>query len=131
MSQFGSQFHGKPFRKKEGNGKAKKKFRDKRRSESGGFFAKTTLSETDHLKSVRGRGSNKKNKLQYAANVNLLTPSGYKKVKITDILESPDNRNFSRLRIMTKGSIISTEAGKAIITNRPGKEGSVNARLIG
>ena len=75
MSQFGSQFHGKPFRKKEGNGKAKKKFRDKRRSESGGFFAKTTLSESDHLKSVRGRGSNKKNKLQYAANVNLLTTS--------------------------------------------------------
>ena len=130
MSQFGSQFHGKPSRKKEGNGKPKKKFRDKRRSESGGFFARTALSDADKFKNVRGRGSTSKNKLQYAANANVLTESGYRKVKITAILESPDNRNFSRLKIMTKGSIISTEAGKAVITNRPGRDGSVNAKLI-
>lgn len=131
MSQFGSQFHGKPSRKREGNGKIKKKFRDKRRSENGGFFASTKLSDADAFKTVRGRGATSKNKLQYAANANLLTDKGYKKVKITAILESPDNRNFSRLKIMTKGSIIETEAGKAVITNRPGRDGSVNARLAG
>jgi small subunit ribosomal protein S8e len=129
MSQFGSQFHGKPYRKKEGNGKIKKKNRDKRRSENGGFFANTRLAEANTLKAVRGRGKNIKNKLQYAAFANLLTDKGYKKVKINAILESKDNRNFSRLKIMTKGSVIETDSGKAIITNRPGRDGSINARL--
>ncbi len=130
MSQFGSQFHGKSERKRAGNGKVKGKARDKRRSEIGGFFASTRLAEADHAKKVRGRGSTSKNKLQYAAHANLLTEHGYKKVKITAILESKDNRNFARLKIMTKGSVIDTEAGKAVITNRPGKEGSITAKLV-
>jgi small subunit ribosomal protein S8e len=130
MSQFGSQFHGKSDRKTAGNGKIKKKVRDKRRCENGGFFAGTKLGETNLSKAVRGRGATSKNKLQYAANANLLTDKGYKKVKITAILESKDNRNFSRLKIMTKGSVIETDAGKAVITNRPGRDGSVNATLI-
>ena len=131
MSQFGSQFHGKSSRKGAGNGKVKRKIRDKRRSENGGFFANTRIGEENHTKPVRGRGGTLKNKLQYAASANLLTDKGYKRVKITSIVESPDNRNFSRLKIMTKGSIIETEAGKAVITNRPGRDGSVNARLVG
>lgn len=131
MSQFGSQFHGKSDRKTAGNGKIKKKIRDKRRSENGGFFANTRLGESDSAKAVRGRGATVKNKLQYAASANLLTDKGYRKVKITSILESKDNRNFSRLKIMTKGSVIETEAGKAVIMNRPGRDGSINARLIG
>jgi len=112
-----------------GNGKVKKKVRDKRRSENGGFFANTRLGEANSSKAVRGRGSNIRNKLQYAAFANLLTDKGYKKVKINAILESKDNRNFSRLKIMTKGSVIDTESGKAVITNRPGRDGSINARL--
>lgn len=131
MSQFGSQFHGKSDRKTAGNGKIKKKVRDKRRCENGGFFAATKLAEANSYKIVRGRGATEKNKLQYAANANLLTGKGYKKVKITAILESKDNRNFSRLKIMTKGSVIETDVGKAVITNRPGRDGSVNARLVG
>jgi len=46
------------------------------------------------------------------------------------VLESKDNRNFARLNIITKGSVIETEAGKAVVINRPGREGSINARLI-
>ncbi len=130
MSQFGSQFHGKSKRKTAGNGKIKKKVRDKRRSENGGFFANTRLADSNIAKHVRSRGGNLKNKLQYAAYANLLTDKGSRKVKINTIVESKDNRNFSRLKIMTRGSVIDTEAGKAVITNRPGREGSINARLI-
>ncbi len=130
MSQFGSQYHGKSPRKTAGNGKIKKRIRDKRRSENGGFFSNTRLADSNSSKKMRTRGGNMKNKLQYAAYANLLTEKGPKKVKITSILESRDNRNFSRLKIMTKGSVIETEAGKAIITNRPGREGSINAKLL-
>ncbi|MCL5100373.1 MAG: 30S ribosomal protein S8e [Candidatus Marsarchaeota archaeon] len=131
MSQFGSQFHGKSERKIGGNGKQKKKSRDKKRHEMGGFFVATrvTEAETNVSKSVRTRGAGRVNKLKYAAFANVLTKQGYKKAKIKSILESKDNRNFARLKIMTKGSLIDTELGKAIITNRPGREGCVNAVL--
>lgn len=130
MAQFGSQFHGKSGRKLYGNGKLKKKSRDKKRYEMGGYFANTRIGEENSISRRRGRGKNIKDKLKYAAYANLLTKNGYKKAKIKAILESKDNRNFARLKIMTKGSVIDTELGKAVITNRPGRDGSVNARLM-
>lgn len=131
MSQFGSQLHSKSQRKSYGNGKIKKKNRDKKRYEMGGFFANTRLGEANSINKVRGRGAVEKNKLKYAAFANLFTGKGYKKSKIKTILESGDNRNFARLKIMTKGTVIETEDGKAVITNRPGREGSINAKLVG
>ncbi len=65
--------------------------------------------------------------MQYAGYANLLSGKAYKKVKIKAILESKDNRNFARLNIITKGTVIDTEDGKAVVTNRPGKEGFINA----
>ncbi len=131
MSQFGSQLHGKSKRRSYGNGKIKKKNRDKKRYEMGGYFANTRLGAANSINKVRGRGAAEKNKLKYAAFANLLTSKGYKKTKIKAILESKDNRNFARLKIMTKGTVIETDDGKAVITNRPGREGSINARLLG
>ncbi len=130
MSQFGVQVHGKPGRKLSGNGKTKIKSRDKKRYEIGGYFAATKLSEKDSTAAYRGRGGASKSRLKYAATANLLTKQGYKKVKIKAIIESPDNRNFARLNIITKGTIIDTELGKAVVTNRPGREGSINAKLV-
>ncbi|MCL5675402.1 MAG: 30S ribosomal protein S8e [Candidatus Marsarchaeota archaeon] len=131
MSQFGSQLHGKSGRKLYGNGKIKKKSRDKKRFEMGGYFATTRLGEKNEVKKVRGRGRNFRNKMKYAAFANVLTRDGFKKAKIRAIVESPDNRNFARLNIMTKGCVIETELGKAVITSRPGKDGNINARLLG
>ncbi len=131
MSQFGSQLHGKSNRKSYGNGKLKKKSRDKKRFEMGGNFANTRLGEANKINKGRGRGALVKNRLKYAAFANLLVGKAYKKVKIKAILESKDNRNFARLKIMTKGTVIDTDEGKAVITNRPGREGSINARLLG
>ena len=130
MSQFGSQFHGKSDRKVSGSGKIKSKNRDKRRSEMGGYFTETKIGEKNEIKRVRGRGSSVKNKLKYVAFANVLTKSGYKKAKITGVVESRDNRNFARLVIITKGSVITTELGKARVLNRPGQEGAINAILV-
>lgn len=130
MSQFGSQLHSKSDRKLSGNGKVKRKNRDKKRSEMGGYFSNTRLGDENFSNKVRGRGGNLKSKLKYAAYANLLAEGGYKKAKINSILESKDNRNFARLKIITKGTIIETELGRAVITNRPGREGSINAKLV-
>ncbi len=130
MSQFGSQFHGRSDRKGSGSGKVRSKNRDKRRSEIGGYFTETKIGEENKIKKARGRGSNVKNKLKYVAFANVLTKGGYKKAKITGVVESKDNRNFARLVIITKGTVINTELGKARVLNRPGQEGAINAILV-
>ena len=130
MSQFGSQFHGKSHRKLRGNGKIRLKNRDKKRYEMGGYFSSTKLAEKNAVKRVRGRGGKGKDRMKYAGFANLLVGNGYKKVKIKAILESRDNRNFARLSIITKGTVIDTDGGKARVTNRPGKEGFINAIKI-
>ncbi len=127
MSQFGSQFHGKSSRRLKGNGKNRLKNRDKRRSEMGGYFSATKLAEENKIKKSRGRGGNLNDRMQYAGYANLLSGKTYKKVKIKSIMESKDNRNFARLNIITKGTVIETDEGKAVVTNRPGKEGFINA----
>ncbi len=64
--------------------------------------------------------------------VNLLDPKTkkYSKVKVKNVVENPANRHYVRRNILTKGTIVETEKGKARITSRPGQEGSVNAVLV-
>ncbi|MGC8652192.1 MAG: 30S ribosomal protein S8e [Candidatus Micrarchaeia archaeon] len=130
MSQFGSQKHSRSNTKKIGNGKEVRKFRDKRRSEMGNYFAATRLSGESASASVRRRGGNLGMRLKRVAFANVLTKEGYKKAKITEVIESKDNKNFARQNIITKGTLINTELGKAVVLNRPGREGAVNARLV-
>lgn len=132
MSQMGIQIHTKSNTKMSGNGRKNIKFRDKRRSEVGNYFSATKLADKDKNVnlSVRRRGGNAGVRLKKAAVANLLTKDGYKKAKITGVLESKDNRNFARQNIITKGCIITTELGNAVVINRPGREGSINAKLV-
>jgi small subunit ribosomal protein S8e len=113
-----------------GNGRKNIKFRDKRRSEVGNYFSATKFADSNVNLSVRRRGGNSGVRMKKAGIANLLTKDGYKKVKITGVLESKDNRNFARQNIITKGCIIITELGNAVVINRPGREGSINARLV-
>ncbi len=130
MGQFGKQTHSRSKTKKDGNGKRVIKSRDKRRSESGNYFTATKLAEANVTDGIRHRGGMVTAVLKKAGVVNLLTKQGYKKVAIKGVLESKDNRNFARQNIITKGTVINTELGKAIVINRPGREGCVNARLV-
>ncbi len=130
MSQFGKQIHSRSKTKKNGNGKRRNKIRDKKRSEMGNYFIATKLAEADRVDIVRRRGGMEAPVLKNAGFANLLTKQGYKKVAIKGVTDSPDNRNFARQNIITKGTMINTELGKAVVINRPGREGSINARLL-
>ncbi len=80
----------------------------------------------------RARGGNLKFKLFGAEIANLFDPKSkkYAQVKISSVAENPANRHFTRRNIITKGTIIVTEKGKAKVTSRPGQSGTVNAILV-
>ena len=108
-----------------------KSYRGKRLFESARMASLTKLGETRLVK-IPTRGGNSRARLLGAEYANVVDPKTkkYKKVKIKTILENPSNRHYVRRNIMTKGTVIDTEIGKAKITSRPGQDGSVNAVLI-
>ncbi len=130
MAQFGIQIQRKSKTKINGNGKKRVFSRDKKKYEIGNYFSATKLDKKNIIKKMRMRGGNYRIRLKKAGFANLLTKEGYKTVAIVGVIESKDNRNFARQNILTKGTIINTDLGKAIITNRPGREGNINAKLL-
>ena len=105
--------------------------RGKRKYETGREPAFTKLGQTK-AKIQRTKGGNFKIKLLRAELANVSDPKSktVKKVKITGVLENPANPNYVRRNIITKGTIINTELGKARVTSRPGQHGVINAVLI-
>ena len=53
-----------------------------------------------------------------------------KTAKIITVRKNPANPFYARRNITTKGAIIETELGDAVVTSRPGQDGIVNAVLI-
>ncbi len=51
------------------------------------------------------------------------------KTRILKIIKNPANRDYERRGVITKGCILETEKGKAIVSSRPGQDGVVNAIL--
>ena len=117
--------------KRSATGSRYRSARKKRLFEAGGLPTQTKLDESKK-KVIRTRGANKKVKTLSDSVVNLADPKTKKatKVKITGVVENPANRHFVRRNILTKGTVIETEKGKAKITSRPGQEGTINAVLI-
>ncbi|MFC1768877.1 30S ribosomal protein S8e [Nanoarchaeota archaeon] len=112
-------------------GKKYKPFRKQRLNELGGDSVLTKVEEK-RASVVRVVGGAKKTKLFATdiANVYDSKSKKFEKAKIKNVLENPADRNLVRRNIMTKGTIIETEKGKAKITSRPGQDGSINAVLI-
>ena len=83
-------------------------------------------------KKVRTLGGTPKYRLYKAESVNVVnTKTG--KVQSTEILDvekNPASRDYQRRRIITKGAILKTNLGSVRVSNRPGKEGFVNAVLL-
>ena len=117
-----------------------------KRKASGGRYT-STLSKRKHmigrlasmtkvgmakLKKVRTKGGGVKGKLLSVETANVFDPKTKKasKAKIKNVVENPANRYFVRRNVITKGTIIETEKGKAKVTSRPGQDGTVNAVLI-
>ncbi len=108
-----------------------KAYRKKRLHELGREPSFTRLGKK-RTQVIRTRGSNRKLRLLSTDSVNLLDPKTrtFKQVKIKTITDNPANRHFIRRNIITRGSVIDTELGKARITSRPGQDGVINAILI-
>ncbi len=110
-------------------GRYKYKIKDKRNL--GDLPTHTKLGK-NKLKIIEGRSNNRKFKLLFGEMANLYDPKTkkYSKIKVLNVLENPANRNFAKRNIITKGSILKTEKGKARVLSRPGQDGLINAVLI-
>ena len=103
----------------------------RRQHQSGSAPTLTGLGET-RKKTAQALGGHTKERMLSANVANVFNPSTnkYSKATISTILENGANRNFARRNIMTKGTLVQTNVGKARITNRPGQEGAINAVLV-
>jgi|SRR3989338_1911898 len=105
------------------------KFRKKRLHEASGHERRPILGETKS-KQIRVRSGKIKTVLLKANEVNILVKGKVQKSDIKNVIETPQNKFFSRENRLLKGAIIDTGLGKAKITNRPSQEGCINAILV-
>jgi len=105
--------------------------RGKRRFEVGREKQFTFLGKSS-LKIYRTKGANRKSRVLAAEYANVSDASTGKTVRsrIVTVKQNPANPNYVQRNIMNKGAIVQTEAGMAVITSRPGQDGTVNARLL-
>lgn len=97
--------------------------------EKPGQLRKTKLGE-EKRKSKKVMGGKRKVFLLRTKFINLQEGKKAVKAEIKNVLETPSNRFFARQNLLTKGTIVETDKGKAKITNRPTQEGVVNGILL-
>lgn len=80
----------------------------------------------------RTRGGNAKAAFKTAEFANVVDPDTKKaaKSKILRVTKNPANRDYERRGVVSKGAVIETEVGSALVTSRPGQDGVVNAVVI-
>lgn len=102
--------------------------RKHRKFERGSQATETIMGEKK-LRIKRVLGGNTKPRLLAVSYANLTDKSSgtSEKAKIIQVLQNPANVDFDRRGIITKGAIIETEKGKAVVTSRPGQKGVVEA----
>jgi len=115
-------------KRKPSGGRYHRPYRSKRKFELARFAANTILGALN-LKKVRVRGGHYKNRLLSADYANVAVAGKVQKLKITNVVDNPANKFLARRNIITKGSIVETERGRARVTSRPGQDGVVNAVL--
>ena len=91
---------------------------------------KVTKLGEEKRKVSKVTGGNRKSYLLKAQSINLISKGKSRRATITNVLETPSNRFLARQNILTKGTIVETDKGKAKITNRPTQEGVVNGILV-
>ena len=104
----------------------------KRRYAMGEPYVPAVLGEGREAVIKRVRGGNTKVSLRTVNEAVVSNPKTgeSKRVKILAIVSTPANREYARRNIVTKGTVIRTELGLAVVTSRPGQDGVVNAVLV-
>lgn len=103
----------------------------KTRAMRGSTFLETTIGEKT-LKIRRKTGGTIKATLISVEVANVLDPKTkkYHKSKILSVEKNSANIHYARRNVLTRGAIIKTELGEAVVTSRPAQHGMVNAKLI-
>ena len=124
------QWHGNLHKRKKSGGK-KHIFRGKRAFEMGSDPAETIVGET-HVTKKRGRGGKLKLRALSVNTVNVTDPATGKsqRTEIRGVVKNPANVDYQRRGVITKGAVLDTPLGQAIVTSRPGQHGIVNAVLL-
>jgi small subunit ribosomal protein S8e len=52
------------------------------------------------------------------------------RAEVQDVEKNPANMDYQRRKVITRGTIIKTSKGRAMVTSRPGQDGVLNAILI-
>jgi len=126
-----SVWHG-SLRKRKRTGGRKRVYRVKRNFEKGSFPAETTLGEPKR-RNTRGHGGKIKTKVLSDKYASVTDPKSGKteKTEILRVVKNRANVDYNRRGVITKGAEIETGLGLARVTSRPGRDGAINAILIG
>jgi len=118
--------------KRKRTGGKKRPWRKKRKYELGSFPTETGLGPEEVRKTDRRRGGNLKVRLVKARRANVSDPETgeTKTVEILRVVKNPANVDYDRRGVITKGTVIETPLGLAVVTSRPGQDGVVNAVLL-
>jgi small subunit ribosomal protein S8e len=105
--------------------------RGRRRYEKDMYPVETTVGEHKvKIRRVRGGGIKVSLVSDQFANVIIDRRTGQsKRVKIMRVIANSADRDYERRGVLTRGSIIETEVGRATVTSRPSQDGVVNAVL--
>ncbi|OUJ19105.1 Ribosomal protein S8E [Methanonatronarchaeum thermophilum] len=122
-------YHHKSKRRQSGGRRRPK--RKKRKYELGSEPMPTQVGE-EKTKKIRTMGGDNKTRLLKTNKANVTNPETGEtnQTEIEEVTENQANPHYVRRDIITKGAIIQTKQGKAKVTNRPGQDGVVNAKII-
>lgn len=118
--------------KKPSGGRRRRNYKVKRKALLGRNPTETKLAQEDDRIRERVRGGGFKIRLKKASKAVVVDKkeNRVKVEKILRVIETPSNKEYARRGIITKGSIIEVESGKAIVVSRPGQDGVINAILM-
>jgi small subunit ribosomal protein S8e len=103
--------------------------RGRRAFEKDGYAIEPTVGAASSRPIAR-RGGHVTSGLIFADFANVSDTSGKaSKSKILRVKKSPANRDYERRGVITRGAVLETEAGEAVVTSRPTADGVVNAVL--
>ena len=114
--------------KRKRTGGRKRAYRTRRNFEQGRHPVETLMGTTKR-KQVTGRSGIKKTKIVFTSMVNVSDPSTGRTehLEILDVVRNPANADYNRRGVITKGTIVRTEKGLALIVSRPGQDGALSA----
>jgi small subunit ribosomal protein S8e len=88
-----------------------------------------TLGEPK-AKTIKITGGSERKVLLKSNIANIIVKGKAKKAEIKNVELTPQNKFLARENRLVKSAVIDTSLGKARITNRPSREGHVNAVLL-